>query len=58
MIIMIFLVDGSDFRTGSQTDDLTSQFHTLFFQTEINGLVSVALVLVRLFSGSAATLTA
>jgi hypothetical protein len=57
IIIMIGLVDGSDFRTGLRTDESTSQLDTLFFQTEINGLVSVALVLVRLLTGSAATLT-
>jgi hypothetical protein len=31
IIVMIGLVDGSDLRTGSRTDESTSQLDTLFF---------------------------
>ena len=52
-LIMLVLIDEHDFSTGSRT---AYPHSTLFLQTEVNGLVSVALVLVRFIAGSAATL--
>lgn len=58
IVVMLVLVDGSDFSTGSRSEYSTKPHITRFFQTEVNGLVSVALMLIRLLAGAAASLVA